>query len=402
MGPLRRRKRITLAVGALAVLLALGGLIASATIKSPAQLAAATKPPAPTLLTAPVRRTVVSQTVLAQGVVGEPSEITGLPGFNAGAVAGSGEDEQAIVTRIFIRPGGPVDAGVPILEVAGRPLFALPGTVPAYRNLSPGESGADVAQLQAGLEYLGFSVGADTAGTFGRGTAAAVSAFYHLIGYPVPQATGPVKADRGPMVPVDEVMFVPRLPAHLVKISAPVGGLASASLITLALGNPVIAGQFPPADAGLLRPGMHVTISSSLLGLTEKGTLKWLSRNVSISSSVGGGAYLPARIAPAGALRIGLIGQDVQVTVTAARSAGAVLAVPTAAVFAAANGNTYVTRVTAGGAQITVPVRIGVTGDGLVQVMPVRPAALSAGDAVVVGENYTGSSAGPSGSSGVG
>ena len=41
--------------------------------------------------------------------------------------------------------------GSVIVEVAGRPLFVFPGTVPAYRNLSPGETGTDVAQLQAGL-----------------------------------------------------------------------------------------------------------------------------------------------------------------------------------------------------------------------------------------------------------
>jgi hypothetical protein len=66
---------MTLGIAVLALAGAVGGLVASTAIKSPAQVAAETKSPAATLLTAPVQRGVVSQTVLAQGVAAEPSEI---------------------------------------------------------------------------------------------------------------------------------------------------------------------------------------------------------------------------------------------------------------------------------------------------------------------------------------
>jgi hypothetical protein len=38
--------------------------------------------------------------------------------------------------------------------------------------------------------------------------------------------------------------------------------------------------------------------------------------------------------------------------------------------------------------QVRVPVRTGLTGDGLVQITPVDGGTLAAGDAVLTGENY--------------
>jgi HlyD family secretion protein len=74
--------------------------------------------------------------------------------------------------------------------VSGRPLIALPGPVPAYRDLRPGASGPDITALQAALRGLGHKTGADTNGYFGAGTKAALTAFYNALGYPV-ATTGP-------------------------------------------------------------------------------------------------------------------------------------------------------------------------------------------------------------------
>ena len=57
-----------------------------------------------------------------------------------------------------------------------QPLFALTGTVPAWRDLTPGESGPDVTELQKALASLGYYDGGDTAGYFGAATEYAVSA----------------------------------------------------------------------------------------------------------------------------------------------------------------------------------------------------------------------------------
>src|SRR5205823_3527791 len=73
----------------------------------------------------------------------------------------------------------------------------------------------------------------------------------------------------------------------------------------------------------------------------------------------------------------------------AARSRGPVLAVPEAAVFAGADGRTYVSKVS-GGQTVRVPVRVGMSGSGLLQVTPEQPGTLAAGDQVVTGENFAG------------
>jgi hypothetical protein len=401
-GPLRRRKRIILAAALVALIAAVGGLIAAATIKSPAEVAAEAGPPPPTVLTTSVTRQIVSSTVLAQGVVSESSEISGPDSFgNAGGAAAGGDTGAAtlpIVTRIFRGPGSLVVGGDVLAEVAGRPLFVFRGSVPVYRDLAPGESGTDVAQLQQGLASAGFGTGSDMLGTYGPGTAAAVAAFYQAIGYSAVMTTGKTRAGRGAMVPDTEIMFIPRLPAHVVSYSNSVGQEVSGPLMTLSMGEPKISGQINPTYQGLVRRGTQVEISGGLAtGNSYRGTVDSISGTVKSQGSISGGDYLPAQISPAVGLPVSSIGQDVQITITSARSNGEVLAVPEAAVFAAASGTTYVTRVTAHGGQVRVPVRIGVTGNGMVQITPVGGAALSAGDRVVTGENYARSAGGSSG-----
>src|SRR5216683_5369490 len=66
---LARRRRVLLAVGVAAVLLSVGGLIGAAFVKSPAQLAADTAPPADTVTTAKVTSQVLTSSVAMRGVV---------------------------------------------------------------------------------------------------------------------------------------------------------------------------------------------------------------------------------------------------------------------------------------------------------------------------------------------
>jgi len=85
-----------------------------------------------------------------------------------------------------------------------------------------------------------------------------------------------------------------------------------------------------------------------------------------------------------------MIGRDVSLSIAAARSDGPVLAVPEAAIFARADGRLYVTKLTGTGpgTGLQVPVRVLVTGNGLVGVAPVRGGSLAAGDRVAIGASY--------------
>jgi len=375
---------------AVVVVAAAAGLALTSQIKSPAQQAEQTKPPALTELTAPVQKTVLSTTVLGQAVVGPPAEFSpsAIGGSGGGGASSASENVQPIVTRIFHRAGNSVGQGSVLLEVAGQPFFVLQGTVPAYRNLQPGETGPDVAQLQADLQSLGYSSGGDTSGTFGPGTSAAVNAYYQAIGYVPQKITAGPKADRGPVVPLGQFTFVPRLPARIVSLNAKVGQSISAGALTLAIGNPTISGQISPSDANLVRPGMRVTISETGSPVTIAGRITSVSHVTASKASVSGGLYVKVGVKPERRLPMSLVGQDLSLTIVAARSHGAVLAVPEAAIFASANGVTYVSKLV-GTAMVRVPVRVGASGGGLLQVIPLQPGALTVGDKVVTGENYS-------------
>ena len=385
-GRLRRRRNILIGVVVLALVASIGGLLVSTTIKSPAQQAAQTSSPGLTRLTTTVQRHVISDTVLAQGVVTKPPEISGPPGGGGGGGTGGA---QPIVTRIFLGPGRTVRPGEPILEVAGRPVFVFQGTYPAYRDLAPHESGPDVAQLQSNLQVLGYSTGSDASGVFGAGTSAAVTAFYRGIGYSAPPAGGP--KSHGVRVPLSEFMFVPSFPASVVSLGAKVGGTASGSLVTLSMGRPGITGQLNPADARLVRPGMAVTITDPVTGKSRPGRVVSISTKTNAKGSISGGIYLSMKVHPDHPLPASMVGQNLSLNISAAHSSGPVLTVPEAAVFASADGGTYVSKVTGAHTQEKIAVRVGITGGGLVQVTPLHAGALTVGTVVVTGQGYASS-----------
>ncbi|WP_051763618.1 peptidoglycan-binding domain-containing protein [Streptomyces virginiae] len=182
-GGLARGRRVVLAVVGGAALMAVGGLLATTLVKSPAQVAAETGPPVQGVLTADVERRVLAQTVVMRGtVVADQSVAVSPQGVRSGEGAST-----ALVTKLPLKAGDPVTAGRLIAEVSGRPVFTLHGAQPMYRDLKPGSTGDDVAQLQQALRELGHGTGGDARGVFGAGTKAALTAHYRAIGYePLP------------------------------------------------------------------------------------------------------------------------------------------------------------------------------------------------------------------------
>ena len=175
-----RRRRALLGVALAAGLVAVGGVGAATLVKSPAERAARTAPPPNSLLTAPVVSQVLTPSTAARAVVYPPVQ------YNVVPTAASAEVTALYVSELGVQPGDTVSAGQLLAEVSGQPLFALPGPVPAYRDLKPGSTGPDVAELQDALAGLGHGSGEDDKGSYGPGTAAAVSAFYRGLGRPVP------------------------------------------------------------------------------------------------------------------------------------------------------------------------------------------------------------------------
>lgn len=141
--------------------------------QSPDQAAARASEPVASWVTAPVKFEVLSATVIQRGDVhAEVTVDVGVPASVEG---------DAVVTRVVVGAGDEIADGDRVVEVSGRPVFAMAGDVPVYRALRPGMSGADVTQLQDALVRLGFD--ADTDGVFGEATKSAVAAMYEQAGY---------------------------------------------------------------------------------------------------------------------------------------------------------------------------------------------------------------------------
>ncbi|MFE5211268.1 peptidoglycan-binding protein [Streptomyces sp. NPDC056600] len=179
-----RGRRWLIAVTAGAVALTGTGLGASMLIKSPAQAAAESKAPPADVLTAPAERKVLTTSVILRGTVVAEQSVDVTPSAVGGEDGGGG---APTVTKTPLKAGAKISPGRVLIEVSGRPVIALKGDLPVYRDLKPGSEGADVVQLQKALAGLGHGTSPDPSGTYGSGTKAAVTALYGSLGYdPVP------------------------------------------------------------------------------------------------------------------------------------------------------------------------------------------------------------------------
>ncbi len=175
-GSRRRTKQAALVVG-LAVASAAGGVVVGSRLKSPADAASERAAPVASTITVPVELRQLISTLVVAGEVRfiEPTNVR-----LAGAVGTSGGDTQ-VVTRIPELDSEIVEGGV-LVEISGRPVFALQGELPMYRQLTPGANGPDVLQLETALQRLGFDPGPIDE-IYDAATEAALDAFYESRGF---------------------------------------------------------------------------------------------------------------------------------------------------------------------------------------------------------------------------
>jgi peptidoglycan hydrolase-like protein with peptidoglycan-binding domain len=406
--PGRRVRRLALLTVAGACLAVGSGLAGASLVKSPAEVAAETAAPPPSVITAPVMKEVLSESIVLRGTFGVSSTLSFTPSSVASTAANAGGDGM-VVTGMYVKPGDQVHSGEVVAEVSDRPVFVLQGPLPLWRDLVPGESGKDVGELQAALAGLGYSSGADQYGYFGTGTEAAVEAFYQGIGYapPVESAVGGSgksasgsagsgssgggKASQSAaappvIVPMSEAWFVPRLPAEVMTVPAQVGAVSPTSLLTIAQGALQLTGQLDPSEESLVKAGMPVSVYADVTGYTGAGTISSVGTAV-VQPSDGSAGYVPVGVRPDASWPTSLNGQNVQITITAATTGRPVLAVPVAAVSYDASGQAEVIVSGPGDARRRVFVRAGLSAGGYVGVSASSaPGLLRPGTLVVVGQ----------------
>jgi hypothetical protein len=286
-----------------------------------------------------------------------------------------------------------------IAAVAGRPVFVMNGQIPAYSTMSYGSRGIDVTELQAALERTGFSVGSDTAGTYGAGTAAAVADLYQRAGYAPMTAPGPAAGSSGSSgsngsgakhkarptryatVPLGEVMFTPSLPVRVVSVAHLGQTIASGKpLASLGSGKLTFQTTTDLNTASLLKIGATGRATSDL----SNGSFAIRLTAKRPGGAPGGGPGSKLTLTPIHAAAAALyVGQNMALHVQTGQAAGLQWVVPVSAVITDASGASSVTVVN-GPRKVSVPVQAGLAFAGQEVVRPID-GGLRAGDQVVIG-----------------
>jgi multidrug efflux pump subunit AcrA (membrane-fusion protein) len=225
------------------------------------------------------------------------------------------------------------------------------------------------------------------------------------------------KATIGVYVPANEVLFFAELPLRVDESKLVAGDVVTGAFMTVASPKLAIDSSVDTSDSGSLRVGMPAEIELSDFNLTVPATVAEIGkqpgtngvdasrvyvsltpkeseiRSTDTGAAVGGASGTDASAAaPAGptngapSLR-DLNGTSVKVTIPISSTGGKVLAVPTAAISAAADGSTRVEVEDQQGKPTRfVSVKAGLRAEGYVQVTPTQTGALKPGDQVVTGK----------------
>ncbi|MHB1837402.1 MAG: HlyD family efflux transporter periplasmic adaptor subunit [Solirubrobacteraceae bacterium] len=294
-------------------------------------------------------------------------------------------------------PGQVIAQGHVLYRVNDSPVVLLHGSTPAYRTLSAGCSGPDVAELNADLVALGYATRAQISpgsASFGPATTAALEKLQAALG-----------VTQSGTLALGQAVFEPTA-MRVASVSAELGGRTQP-------GEPVMQATSTSRQVQVALDASQQT--DVAVGDKVSITLPDNRITPGVVSSVGAVASCPSNSAPGGpgsssaapgtdtcssgsqtstpTITVGITPSDpastgtwdqapVQVGITTARVPGA-LVVPVTALLARSSGGYAVEVVNAAGAGHLVPVSLGLFDDseGLVQV---TAQGLTAGQKVVV------------------
>jgi hypothetical protein len=379
-------RRATWVLAAAAVLAAVVAIGAVAVTSGAKQATAAAQPAQANI--AQVEKRTLSATVPQDGTLTYRARSDGSPYSVVNQAGGTYSELPALGQVIY--------QGRVLYRVNDRPVVLLHGETPAYRTLSAGASGPDVAELNADLVALGYATRAElsrTSASFGSATTTAVEKLQSAVGV----------AETGTLA-LGEAVFEPTA-VRVTSVSAQLGGGAQPGE-TVLQGTSTIrqvqvalsASQQTDVAAG---DKVSITLPNNL---TTPGVVSSVGTVATCPSSSGSGG--PSSAAPgtdscssassgssAPTITVDVTPSDpaatgtwdlapVQVGITTASVSNA-LVVPVTALLAQSTGGYAVEVVGAGQTHHLVPVSLGVfdDADGLVQV---TGSLLAAGQKVVV------------------
>ena len=261
--------------------------------------------------------------------------------------------------------GDKVECGTVLYRVNDHPVLLLCGRLPAYRSLSEGESGSDVAALNANLVQLGYATRTQldpSSRDFGSATAAALKKLQAKLGE---DQTGSLALGQAVFLP--ESVRIARVTGELGGSAQPGAQVAQATSDTLE-----VEVNLDPSQQRGVKKGdrAQITLPDNT---TVTGKVDRLGRVAQTQNSQdpNAGATIPAYISLDHPQRAHALDQaPVQVAITTAGVSNA-LSVPVTAVIGRSGGGFAVEVVGTSGRRDLVPVRLGLfdTAGGRVQVI---------------------------------
>jgi peptidoglycan hydrolase-like protein with peptidoglycan-binding domain len=381
----RRKTWVLAAAAVLTALAATGGVVVMSGAKQ--QALAAQQSPADT---ARVERRTLSAMVSQAGILTYRARSDGSPYSVIDQARGTYTELPAL--------GQVITRGHVLYRVNDRPVVLLYGSTPAYRTLSAGATGPDVAELNADLVALGYATRAHlrpASASFGPATTAAVMKLQAALG-----------VTQNGTLTLGQVVFEPSA-VRVTSVSAQLGGgaqagetvmqgtstirqvqvaLSASEQTTMAVGDKVsITLPNNHTSPGVVFSVGTVATCPSSSGSGGSGSSSAAPGTDTCSSGSSGSVTptIPVGVTPSDPAAIGRWDQaPVQVGITTASVPNA-LVVPVTALLARSDGGYAVEVVGAGARNHLVPVSLGLFDDaeGLVQV---TASALAAGQEVVV------------------
>lgn len=305
------------------------------------------------IVTAVVESRAIGSTEIAVGEV-SPGASTTVPPPVAG---------RAVVTAVASLVGTRLQGPSYLASANNRPLFALPLQIPLFRDLSEGDSGADVTSLRAAL-------GLNPAGTVDWAVKHAVANLYREV-----EACAPADC-MGATALAAEFAQVPA--GALITNIASVGTTISDEnpFVSASLSGPVVTAVTPMSASDLVEVGDVVTLVAGRA--SASGAIAAIGEFTDGAEAPAG---YPTTIGFAPDTDMTLFPSGTAVTIRLAEAPGEHIVVPTSAVRSDDEG-TYVVVVSGKHAENRVGVQVVVQDGGFVGL---RASDLKPGDRVRLG-----------------
>jgi hypothetical protein len=251
------------------------------------------------------------------------------------------------------------------------PVVVLYGSVPAWRALDEGATGADVTQLNRDLVQLGDASSSDISALgwdyYSWETKAGVEDLQSALGISSPSGS----------LPLGSVVFEPTA-IRVSNVTGSLGGPAAGPVLSATSDQHVVTIALSTAQESEVAAGDAVSITLPD-GASTPGTISSVG---TVASGSAGSATISVTVTLTDPQAAGTLDQaPVTVNITTASASGA-LAIPVGALLAQSSGGYAVEVIGAGGTPRLVPVTPGIFDDtsGMVQVT----GALTPGEQVVV------------------